>query len=847
MVDNKAQLITPEQFTTFGELLSYLRHRAALTQRELATQVGYHYSYLSRLERGERFPEAAMILARFVPALQLEKEPEWAARLVELAQQGRGESSPTPPAILSETTTTTAVSSERLPIPPTTTTGAPPNPSPDLPHPLTRLLGREHEVAILRQLLANPDVRLLTLTGPPGIGKTRLALQTAVDTTPLFPQEPLFIDLSGVRDPQLFPSALLQALNLPETAGHMAESALIEALQAREQLLILDNFEQIIPAAPVVSRLLRRAPRLKILVTSREILRLNGENEFVVPALPVEPELGAPAVRLFVQRAQAAQPTFQLTAANETAVAELCQRLDGLPLAIELAAARIKLFTPEAMLARLDKRFTWLTGGKRDDHDWRQTMRGAIDWSYQLLTADEKRLWEALSVFMSGGTLTAIDQICGGDWETLVALSEKNLITLRPARSAEDDLRFGWLESLREFAAERLACRPDRHNDLSRAHAEYFRQLVAAGEAARTEGKHDQWLTRLDEAYSNIRAALTWAVAQRQGELALSLCADLIDYWEVRGHFAEGRHWLKAALALAPDEPSTLLGLAWRGYARLILRQNDFSEAITAYRRSVAVWQALGDDRARANGLLDLGRVLATESQPAPDLAIYFQEALSIYQKLGDWRGTANALNQLGLAAYNANDFPAAHRYFTEALVQRRAAKDQVGIANALNNLGLAAHALSNYAAAAAHHQEALHMRQAQGLEGWLSQSYANLALALLRLGQTDAAEEMACAATRLSMRLGIPLAAVEAAEILALAAATRQQVGRAAHLLAAGKALREKADALHDSAQEADIAWALGLLGTAVGSDEWQQNWVTGSTWTVEQLVDYALNETTA
>ena len=832
--------ITPNDFTNFGELLRYLRNRAAITQRELAVQVGYHYSYLSRIERNERFPEANMILARFVPALQVENEPEWAERLVALAMLGRGETETPSPLTLTQTTTT-AVPAERLPIPPTQAATEPP---PDLPRPLTSLLGRQHEVAILVQLLGNPDIRLLTLTGAPGIGKTRLALQTAAEAASQFAEGTLFVDLSGVRDPLLFTPALLQALNLPETAGHMAENVLLQALHGRHQLLVLDNFEQIIPAAPVVSRLLRHAPQLKVLVTSREILRLNGENEFAVPPLPVESELGAPAVRLFAQRAQAAQPGWQLTAANQTAVAELCQRLDGLPLAIELAAARIKLFTPEAMLARLDKRLGWLTGGKRDDHSWRQTMRGAIEWSYQLLNEEEKQLWAGLSVFLGGGTQTAVAEVCGGDLDTLVALAEKNLLTLRPAITAEDELHFGWLESLREFAAERLASQPALHQQMSHAHAQFFHQFLEQQAQVRQQGNAVGWLNSLDEAYPNIRAALAWAAEHGQGELALSLGVQLVEYWEVRGYFEEGRQWLGAAVGIASAEPSALLAQAWRGRGILTLRQNDFEEAFAHYHHSIALWQALGNEEARAHALLDLGMVLRNEG--SLDIAsppVYFEEALAIYERLGNARGMGNALNQLGLTAYFRGDFTAAYTYLMACLEKRRSLGDKVILTGVLNNLGLATYALGDYGAARAYHEETLRLRQELGFEGRISQSRTNLALTLVRLGELETAEALAYTSLQTSLRLKLKAAVVEVVEVLAFIAAQRQQVEHAACLLAASEGIRQRMGIPYDKAQESDMAWVRGVLGTAVGGEAWQKGWACGLYLTREEAAQKALD----
>ena len=834
MADRGKSNITPESFDNFGDLLRYLRHRAGITQRELAIQVDYHYSYLSRIERNERFPEANMILARFVPALGIAEEPAWVARLVALAAHGRGEAPPPPTITLTQTT---AAPAERQPLP-----EPPPPPQPtDLP----RLLGRTHEITILHQLLAHPEVRLLTLTGPPGIGKTSLALHMAAEIGPHMADGALFVDLSPVREPALLAPTLLQALGLPESAGHLAEEALLQGLHGRQQLLILDNFEQIISAAPLVSRLLRHAPQLKILVTSREILRLNGENEFAVPPLPTDPELGEPAVQLFALRAQAALPSWQLTAANQPAVAELCRRLDGLPLAIELASARIKLFSPEAMLARLDKRLGWLTGGKRDGHSWRQTLRGAIEWSYQLLSAEEKQLWIQLAVFMGGGTLTALEAVCGAELDTLVALAEKNLLTLRPALTAEEDLRFGWLESLREFAAEQLALQPDLLAQTSLAHARYYQHLVAQAEAQRPHIKTATWLANLDEMYPNLRAALTWAVAHQQGAIALGLCVYLIDYWEIRGLFGEGRYWLAAAVPLASAEPpSHLLARAWKGWGLLTLRQNDYVEAFAHYRHSLALWHALGDAPARAQAALDWGILLCNEQGRTHDHDHYFEEALAIYQQQGDVRGMANALNELAITAYYLGEYPVAQGYFETSLAHRRTLNDPMLVTGALNNLGLTAYASGDYAAARRYHEEALRLRQNLGFEGRIAQSRTNLALALIRLGELPQAEMLLYASIQTAVRQQLKFPIIEASEGLAMIAAVRRQPARAACLLGATTILRERLDGLRDISQDKDVAWVCAQLGPEVTeSHVWQWHWEMGKQYVLEELTALALD----
>ncbi|NTU86304.1 MAG: protein kinase, partial [Chloroflexales bacterium] len=476
----------------------------------------------------------------------------------------------------------------------------------NLPVQPTALIGREREGAALVTLLRRDDVRLVTLTGPGGAGKTRLALQAAADTLDDYADGTFFVGLAAISAPDLVATAIAQTLGLREDAGQSPVSALIDYLRPRQMLLLLDNFEQVIAAATLLPDLLALCPGLKILVTSRELLRLRGEHELSVPPLraparrrgahgaePLEVLTQYEAVRLFIERAQVARPDFAVTSANAPAVAEICHRLDGLPLAIELAAARVRLLTPQALLARLGRPLKLLTDGARDLPARQRTLRGTIEWSYALLSPEEQALLARLSVFVGGWALEAAEAICGAEGgqdllDSLASLDQKSLIRQEAERA---EPRFAMLETIREYAMERLAERAERGPTLQR-HAAYYR-LIAEQALAELRGAGQiVWLDRLEQEHDNLRAALDWGLgAQAQDgwaggdeplQHAMGLSGALAHFWQLRGYLGEGRRWLEAALATAdraqaPPSPA-LVGVIL-GAAELALAQGDQATA----------------------------------------------------------------------------------------------------------------------------------------------------------------------------------------------------------------------------------------------------------------------------
>src|SRR5829696_5077666 len=460
----------------------------------------------------------------------------------------------------------------------------------NLPLQLTPLIGREREIDEVCRRLRSPEVRVLTLTGPGGAGKTRLALQTGADLLEEFEDGVFFVSLATIIDPELVPSTIAGSLGLKEGAGQSLTETLEGYLQQKHLLLILDNFEQVLEGAPVVGELVRACPRLKVLTTSRIPLRLYGEREYPVPPLELPDPVHLPslerltqyeAVRLFVQRARAVKPDFEVTNQSAPAVAEICVHLDGLPLAIELAAARTKLLPPQALLSRLSNRLKLLKGGARNLPARQQTLRATIDWSYDLLTEEEKIFFGRLSVFSGGHTLEAAEEVCDPEGnldvlEVVGSLLEKSL--LRREQGADGEPRFVMLETVHEYAREKLE-ESGEAEEVKRRHAEYF---VALAEEAHPELKgQDQleWLQRLEAEHDNTRAALTWALRQEKVELGLRLAGALQRFWWTRGYDSEGRRWLEGALAMDGRGSVESRAMALAGVGALASHQGDFDRA----------------------------------------------------------------------------------------------------------------------------------------------------------------------------------------------------------------------------------------------------------------------------
>jgi predicted ATPase/DNA-binding SARP family transcriptional activator len=582
-----------------------------------------------------------------------------------------------------------------------------------LPAVPTPLIGRDLEIAAVTALLGRDEVRQVTLTGPGGSGKTRLALAVAAELAPQLRDGCVFVDLSSVADPALFAPTLAQALGVQESETPLSD-AIGEDLRGRAGLLVLDNFEQLLPEATRIAEFLTDSRHLQMIVTSRVPLRLSWEHEYPVPPLAFPDEEKAEfaalaatdAVRLFTARAMAVNPQFELTAESAGSVAEICRRLDGLPLAIELAAARSKLVPPRTMVEQLDRLIPLLTGGAVDLPARHRTIEATLDWSYALLDAQERTMFERLAVFRGGWTVDAAAAICADEVDDVLApisvLLDHSLVRRIPAGRSP---RFNMLETIREYALGRLAARHDEEASTRLRHAEYFTSLAVTAEEAFLAGADvAPVLTQLAQEHDNLRGALEYLHERGDSELALRLASALVFFWRVRGHLSEGRMWLEGALSSADGVPPTLLAKAFSGAGRLAYRQGDTGRARELHEQALNISRSTGSLRELGQALSDLGGVSLAENELDRAESLYTESA-EVLREAEHHVRLGTVLSNLATIRLARQDSAGARSLARDALALQLATGDKEGRVSTYLVLARAAISQSRDAEA----QDALH------------------------------------------------------------------------------------------------------------------------------------------
>jgi non-specific serine/threonine protein kinase len=662
-------------------------------------------------------------------------------------------------------------------------------------------------VADVRDRLLNPDVRLLTLTGTGGTGKTRLALAVAAEMFEVVRDGVWLVDLALVHDSALVMPSIAQTLGVQEQPHEPLVTTLARSLREKRALLVLDNFEQVVGAAPEVATLLDSCPDLKLLITSRTALRVYGEHQFQVPPLSIDS-----AESLFRQRAQAAYAAFVPNEDDAAAVAEICSRLDGLPLAIELAAARIRLLPPNALLARLSRGLGVLSSSVQNVPERQQTLRRTIDWSYDLLNVAEQTMFRRVAVFAGGCTLDAAEAVCGESaFESFGSLVDKSLLERRDGPDGEP--RFAMLETVREYALERLE-QSDDADGVRDAHAGVFVRLVEHAAPELTGPHQVEWFARLDTERENLRAALEWSLGAGPKEIGVRLAAALWRFWDSRGELAEGQRWLDRALAaVAHVDQATRARLL--NAAGLVARRRGELERATAWlEESLALRRAEGHIPGVASALVNLGNIAFDQAEYDRAARLY-QESLQLYRSVGDRDGTAVALNNVAIALRELGDLEQAVALHDECLALRRELGDRNGIAQAVENLGRAALEQGDHRRAAALLHEGLTLWRELRDRGPIPLALEDIGRAAAMHGELIRAARVWGAAEAMRTRLGTPMPHHRKARYSVAVAEVRARLGapRFDEAWAAGAALGTDAaidDALDDDYAEQPAAHPL-------------------------------------
>jgi predicted ATPase/serine/threonine protein kinase len=727
----------------------------------------------------------------------------------------------------------------------------PDRPRPGLPPQRTPLVGRTSEIAIVTARLRQLDVRLLTLTGPGGTGKTRLAVQVASEIAAELDGGVAFVNLAPLADPSLVASAIASALGLRETGERSLTSAIVEHLRnLGRMLLFIDNFEQVSAAGALVRELLDACPALTVLVTSRVVLRIYGEHEFPVPPLPL-PATGAgaspaallqsPSIALFVQRAAAGRPDFRLTERNAEAVVDICRRLDGLPLAIELAAARVKILPPAELRARIEHRLELLTGGARDLPERQQTLRRAIKWSYDLLTPAEQRLFRRLSVFAGGATLEAIEAVCNTAedlgvpvLEGVTSLVESSLLVQR-ADDAEP--RFTMLETFREYGRDALR-ESGEAAATERAHAAYMMVLAEEETFEMHPAQRDAWLVNCDAERDNFRAAIDHLVTTHQAEWALRLAGALFRFWEQREHLTESQATLARVLAM-PEAQAPTRERARALYAAAVLSdlvsENPLAERLA--NDACAIYRQFDDTRAVATVMVAMAWQAQQRGRYA-DATALFEETVTLWEQLGDAAAADLARSNTATTAKLEGAFDKARGLLQHVAMASEARGDARGVASALNGLGDVATSEGDHDAARRFHHQSLESYRRIGDRWGIAGVLADLARVDVEARDYAAAVGSLTAALRAFHELGHQRGVARQLEALAWCASQQGRSDQAVRLASAAAAIRLKTGSPARRHERGRIDETLALARRDMTPGHYADAWRLGRTATIDELL---------